>query len=137
THHHDDHFGGIAGFARAGATIITTPNNYTLALAVTRKSGMSSAPRIQLVKNKLTLGSGDERIDVWAMPNEQHAESMLFIHMPGRRIIFEGDLSDYIPSLWSFLRFVDRQQLKVDRVFSVHSSAPHSLKKLQGEDPEN
>ena len=137
THHHDDHFGGIAGFARAGATIITTPNNYTLALAVTRKGGMSSAPKIQLVKNKLTLGSGDERIDVWAMPNEQHAESMLFIHMPARRIIFEGDLSDYIPSLWSFLRFVDRQQLRVDRVFSVHSSAPHSLKKLQGEDPEN
>ena len=134
THHHDDHFGGIAGFARAGATIITTPNNYKLALAVT---GKSAAPKIQLVKDRLTLGSGDERIDVWAMPNEQHAESKLFIHLPGRRIIFEGDLSDYIPSLWNFLRFVDRQQLKVDRVFSVHSSAPHSLKKLQGEDPEN
>ena len=137
THHHDDHFGGIAGFARAGATIVTTPNNYRLALAVTRKNGMSSAPRIQLVKNKMTLGSGDERIDIWAMTNEQHAESMLFIHLPGRRIIFEGDLSDYIPSLWNFLRFVDRHQLKVDRVFSVHSSAPHSLKDLQGEDPEN
>jgi glyoxylase-like metal-dependent hydrolase (beta-lactamase superfamily II) len=38
THHHDDHFGGIAGFARAGATIITTPNNYRLALAVTGSS---------------------------------------------------------------------------------------------------
>jgi glyoxylase-like metal-dependent hydrolase (beta-lactamase superfamily II) len=136
THHHDDHFGGIAGFARAGATIITTPNNYTLAKAVTRKSGISS-PNIQLVKNKMSLGSGEERIDIWAMTNEQHAESMLFIHLPGRRIIFEGDLSDYIPSLWNFLRFVDRQQLKVDRVFSVHSSAPHSLKDLQGEDPEN
>ena len=98
---------------------------------------MSSVPGIQLVKNKLTLGSGDERIDVWAMTNEQHAESMLFIHLPGRRIIFEGDLSDYIPSLWNFLRFIDRHQLKVDRVFSVHSSTPHSLKDLQGEDPEN
>ena len=136
THHHDDHFGGIAGFARAGATIITTLNNYTLAKIVTRKSGISS-PNIELVKNKMSLGSGEERIDIWAMTNEQHAESMLFIHLPGRRIIFEGDLSDYIPSLWNFLRFVDRQQLKVDRVFSVHSSAPHSLKELQGEDPEN
>lgn len=136
THHHDDHFGGIAGFARAGATIITTPNNHALAQAVTRKSGTSS-PKIQLVKNKMTLGSGEERIDIWAMTNEQHAESMLFIHLPGRRIIFEGDLSDYIPSLWNFLRFIDRHKLKVDRVFSVHSSAPHSLKDLQGEDPEN
>ena len=89
------------------------------------------------MKNKMTLGSGEERIDIWAMTNEQHAESMLFIHLPGRRIIFEGDLSDYIPSLWNFLRFIDRQQLKVDRVFSVHSSAPHSLRELQGEDPEN
>ena len=135
THHHDDHFGGIVGFARAGATIITTPNNYKLALAVTRKN--ATTPRIQLVKDRMTLGSGDERIDIWAMPNEQHAESMLFIHLPGRRIIFEGDLSDYIPSLWNFLRFVDRQQLKVDRVFSVHSSTSHSLRTLQGEDPEN
>ncbi|HSE25436.1 MAG TPA: MBL fold metallo-hydrolase [Pyrinomonadaceae bacterium] len=137
THHHDDHFGGIVGFARAGATIITTPNNYQLAQIVTRRNGLSSAPKIQLVRNKMTIGSGDERIDIWVMNNEQHAESMLFIHLPGKRIIFEGDLSDYIPSLWNFLRFVDRQGLKVDRVFSVHSANPHSLKKLQGEDPEN
>lgn len=46
THHHDDHFGGIAGFARAGATIVTTPNNHALALAVARAHGVSSPTSI-------------------------------------------------------------------------------------------
>jgi glyoxylase-like metal-dependent hydrolase (beta-lactamase superfamily II) len=137
THHHDDHFGGIAGFARAGATIITTPNNVGLAREVTRRNGMPSPPNIQVVRKKMTLGSGAERIDIWSMTNEQHAESMLFFHLPGRRIVFEGDLTDYIPSLWNFMHFIDRQGLKVERVFSVHSATSHSLKNLQTEDPEN
>ena len=85
----------------------------------------------------MTLGSGAERIDIWSMTNEQHAESMLFFHLPGRRIVFEGDLTDYIPSLWNFMHFIDRQGLKVERVFSVHSPTSHSLKNLQTEDPEN
>lgn len=137
THHHNDHFGGIAGFARAGATIITTPGNLALARETIRAAGVSIEPKIQLVQEKLTLGSGAERIDVWVIRNDPHAEEMIFIHLPGRGIAFEGDLVDYVPSAWNFLRFVGQKSLKIDRVFSSHSSRPHTLREIQWEEPGN
>jgi hypothetical protein len=71
------------------------------------------------------------------MPNDQHAESMIFIHLPGQRLAFEGDLTDYVPSAWNFLHFIDQHRLKIERVFSVHSGRSHTLKELQGEEPVN
>jgi hypothetical protein len=137
THHHDDHFSGIAGFARAGATIITTPNNETLARAVVRGGGLSTEPKFQLVREKLTLGEGESRIDVHVISQELHAETMIFIHLPGRNLAFEGDLSDYVPSARNFLHYVSQKGLKIERVYSVHSSRWHRLEDIQGEDPEN
>lgn len=138
THHHNDHFGGIAGFAQAGATIITTPGNEALAKAVVQgSSATAEEPKIQLVREKLTLGGGLHRIDIWVLPGDTHAEGIIFIHLPGSGIAFEGDLSDYVPSAWNFLRFVHQKGLKIDRVYSSHSSRPHSLQEIQWEEPVN
>lgn len=137
THHHNDHFGGIAGFARDGATIITTPGNAALARAVVRGSTPAVEPRIKLVTEKLTLGAGQERIDIWVIHNDPHAEAMIFVHLPGRGIAFDGDLSDYVSSAWGFLRFVRQRGLKIDRVYSSHSSRPLSLEEIQMEEPVN
>ena len=137
THHHNDHFGGIVGFVRAGATVITTPGNLALARMTIRGAGISAEPRIQLVRDKLTLGSGAERIDAWVIRNDPHAEEMVFIHLPERNIAFEGDLVDYVPSSWNFLRFVNQHKLRIDRVYSSHSSRPHTLSEIQWEEPGN
>ncbi len=137
THHHSDHFGGIAGFVRAGATIITTPGNAALARETIRAAGVSARPKLQLVRGKLTIGSGAGRLDVWAILDDPHAEAMVFIHLPGRSLAFEGDLSDYVPSAWNFLRFIGKKKLKVDRVFSSHGSRPFRLEDLQWEEPDN
>ena len=137
THHHNDHFGGIAGFARAGATIVTSPRSAALAGEVLRGAGVTGTPKIQIVQDRLTLGKGDERIDIWILGNDPHAETAVFIHLPGRRMAFEGDVGDYLPSAWNFLRFVRQKGLKIERVFSVHSRNPLRLSDLQSEEPQN
>ena len=132
THHHNDHFGAIRGFAAAGATIVTTPANEALAR---RTAGVDA--RIEIVRDKKTFGSGDSRLDVWVIRNDPHAEEMLFVHFPQHRIAFEGDLSDYVMSARHFLRFIDRNALSIDRVFASHSSRPLTLIEIQWEDPGN
>lgn len=137
THHHNDHFGGIAGFARAGATIVTSPQSAALAREVLRGAGVTGTPKIQIVRERLTLGKGDERIDIWVIGNDPHAESAVFIQLPGRRIAFEGDVADYLPSAWNFVRFVRQKGLTIERVFSVHSRNPMRLLDMQSEEPQN
>lgn len=137
THHHNDHFGGIAGFARAGATIVTPPQSAALAREVLRGAGLTGTPKIQIVRDRLTFGKGDARIDIWAIGNDPHTETAVFVHLPGRHIAFEGDVADYLPSAWNFLRFVRKKGLRIDRVFSVHSRNPLRLTDVQSEEPEN
>ncbi len=137
THHHADHFGGIGGFARAGATVITAPQNEMLTRSVVKAAGISAAPKIRFVREKLTLGAGDERIDIWIVKNDPHAEGMAFIHLPGRSIAFEGDLADYFPSARNLLNFIGQKDLKIENLFKVHSANPASPVYLQWEEPFN
>ena len=136
THHHSDHFGLAGDLARRGATIVTSPANEALAARVAAAAGATS-PKILLVRDKLTLGSGASRLDVWLIRKDPHVEEMLFVHFPQHRIVFEGDLTDYVPSAWNFLRFVERNRLPIDRVFRVHGAAPVSLTDVQYENPGN
>ena len=136
THHHGDHFGLAGELARRGATIVTSPANEALAARVAAAAGVAS-PRLLLVRDKLTLGSGASRLDVWLVRNDPHVEEMLFVHFPQHRIVFEGDISDYVPSAWNFLRFAGRNRLAVDRVFHVHSATPGTLANMQYENPGN
>jgi Metallo-beta-lactamase superfamily len=137
THHHSDHFGSVAGFAKLGATIVTSPNNVALARRVAAAAGVRD-PKIEVVRDaKLTLGSGDDRIDIHLLRNDPHAEEMLFAHFPSKAIVFEGDLVDYVVSSWNLLRFIDEKGLRVERVFSSHSATPRKLADLQWEEPGN
>ena len=74
---------------------------------------------------------------MWLIRNDPHAEEMIFIHLPEHRIAFEGDLSDYVLSAWNFLRFVERRNLAIDRLYRSHSARPSPLIHAQWEDPGN
>ncbi len=137
THHHADHLGGIAGFVRAGAIIITAPQSELLARAVVKGVGVSGQPKIRIVRGKMTLGDGAERIDIWTIKNDPHAETMVFIHLPGRNIAFEGDLADYFPSARNLLNFIGQKGLKIEQLFKVHSANPAAPKYLLWEEPLN
>jgi glyoxylase-like metal-dependent hydrolase (beta-lactamase superfamily II) len=131
THHHGDHFGGVYGLAAAGAQVITTPGNEALARR------MAPGAKIRLVEERMTLGTGADQIDVHVLRGDPHAEEMLFVHLPEKRIVFEGDLSDYVLSARNLARFIETRSLAVDRIYRSHSSGPVSPADLRYEEPAN
>ena len=133
THHHDDHFGGIARFAAAGATVVTSPANERIARRTLEANGAGGG-RIELVRDKRVLGSGRTAMEVRLLRGP-HVEEMLFAYFPEHRLIFEGDLSDYVFQAISFLRFLDDHPLDIETILSVHGSRPYTLDHLNYYEP--
>ncbi len=125
THHHDDHFGGIATFAAAGATVLTSPANERLARRTLQAHGIGSG-RIELVRDKRVLGTGKNAMEVWLLRGP-HVEEMLFVYFPAHRLMFEGDLTDYVLQGAAFMRFLDQHPLPIETILSVHGSRPYTL----------
>ena len=146
THHHGDHFGGIGPYARAGATVLTTPGNRDLARRVIEYGARTSGnwtdgeefvPRVETFTGKKVLGEGDARLEVYAVPGTLHAEEILFVYFPAYRIAFEGDLGDYIPAAKRFLQFVEDNGIAIDKIYGVHDSDFWTLDSARGDDPSN
>src|SRR5262249_2489077 len=83
---HTDHVEGIRAL---GGTVFTSAGNVDLARRV-------GGGKIEVVKDKLTLGTGRNRIEIYLMKGGLHADEMLFAYLPEHRMVFEGDLSDYV-----------------------------------------
>jgi hypothetical protein len=115
---------------------VTTSGNVGLARAVASSVGVKD-PTIDVVRDRMTLGSGDGRIDIYELRDDPHVEGTLLIHLPGRRIAFEGDLSDYVPSARNLLRFVDGRGLVIEKLYRVHGARALALDEISIEEPWN
>ena len=133
THHHDDHFGGIARFAAAGATVVTSTGNERIARRTLEAHGVRGG-RIELVRDRRVIGTGPNRMELRLLKGP-HVEEMLFAYFPEHRLIFEGDLSDYVFQAMAFLRFLDDHPLAIDTILSVHGSRPYTLDHLNYYEP--
>ena len=132
THHHADHLTGLVDFARAGATVLTTEGNVDL---VRRMIGATA--RVETVADRRVLGEGDRRIEIWKVAGDPHAGDTLFAYLPGPRIAFEADITDYVLSAKHFLQFVEDRGLKIDRLYGAHNGAFAELWHLEDDDPSN
>jgi glyoxylase-like metal-dependent hydrolase (beta-lactamase superfamily II) len=137
THHHGDHFGGIASPAFDGAAVITTSGNAELARRVLARARPGREPRVEVLDRVRTLGDGESRIELHPLAGTMHADEMVFAYLPGRRIAFEGDVGDYVLACKAFLRYLEEKKLAVDRVYSVHGSSSWTLPDAETDDPGN
>ncbi|HKQ96904.1 MAG TPA: MBL fold metallo-hydrolase, partial [Candidatus Polarisedimenticolia bacterium] len=135
THHHDDHFGGISRFAAAGATVLTTPGNLEFARRTLQANGAGDG-RIEVVRDRRVLGSGPNAMEVGLLRGP-HVEEMLFVHLPGHRLLFEGDLADYVLQATAFLRFLDEHPMPIDTILSVHGGRPYTMGEIRNLEPGN
>ena len=131
THHHRDHFGGIKALARSGATVVTTPGNIMLAHIVAGNA------KIKSINDSLVLGSGTNKLIIYSIKGDTHAQEILFAYIPSSAIVFEADLSDYVLSAKHFLQFVEAKNLKIEKVYGAHNSRFSELKDLEVDDPAN
>ena len=134
THHHGDHIGGAATLLRAApdATLVVAPRSRALG------AQLAGTARVQVVESSpLTLGEGDERMEIYSVTGAQHADEMLLVYFPGRHITFDGDLSDYVLAAKRLRQVVDERGLVVDKMYAAHTSTSYVLADLEEDDPSN
>jgi hypothetical protein len=122
-------------FVARGATIVTTPGNvaYVQQLAHAPRTLVADAlarqPReveIATVHQKLTLGEGEQRVELHDIGRHSHHTDEYLVHyFPAARILFEGDLASLRESAprplsergRGLLGAIDELGLDVERIY--------------------
>jgi len=140
THHHGDHFGAIRTLLREQPIIVTTAGNVPLLQRITRAvlgTDTRSADRLLIVEDRLVLGTGDRRIEIYRITGDPHAAETLFFYFPANRTVFEADIGDYNQSAKRFLQFIEERRIPVARIYGAHNSAFTTPQHLENDEPSN
>ena len=130
THHHGDHIGGAAALVRSSpdAKLVVAPGTRSLG---ERLAGPGRVVEVA-GEGPLTLGEGDERMDIHRVTGALHADEMLFVYFPARRISFEGDLSDYVLASKRLLQVIDAHDFVLDRMYAVPAAVSTAVQSPSG-----
>lgn len=138
THHHGDHIGGAATLLAANpeSILVVAPGSRPLAERVAGLAG--GVARVRVVGDSpLTLGEGEERVEIYRVTDALHADELLLAYFPSRRITFEGDLSDYILASKRLRQLIEERGLSIDRMYAAHTSTFYEISDLEEDDPSN
>jgi glyoxylase-like metal-dependent hydrolase (beta-lactamase superfamily II) len=128
THHHGDHTGGVKAWHDLGATIVVAAGATPALERQLRARGGTGDFRIEEVGAHRRFGSGANAIDTYAFSNA-HAASNLLMHLPGHRILFQGDMyaapvRGPLPAATPLARVLAQQiaqrKLNVSLIVAVH-----------------
>lgn len=101
THYHGDHTGGVRPFVAEGATLVTTTRNRAFfeqlaaapySLAPDRQEREQAGPRFTFVEDRLTLGSGERRLEIYQIGPTPHVDDMFVVYLPASLTLFASDL---------------------------------------------
>ena len=76
-------------------------------------------------------------MEIYTVTGGLHADEMLFVYFPARRISFEGDLSDYVFAAKRLLQVVDERGFALDKMYASHTSTSYERKDLESDEPSN
>jgi glyoxylase-like metal-dependent hydrolase (beta-lactamase superfamily II) len=130
THHHSDHLGGAALFARTGATILTATGHRA---AVAKAVAGDGAARIETVSRQRTITDGERTIEILNTGENPHTGENLVVWLPRERILFQGDLfyysaGDVFPPSGRaamnrfFAGWLRGRRIEPEAIYGVHSS---------------
>ena len=100
THQHFDHSGGLRTYVAEGATIVTHPMNKAFydqmfkmkpTIAPDRLAKTPKVPVILPVMDRYVLTDGAQKIEIYAMKDDNHNEGMLIAYIPAGKILVEAD----------------------------------------------
>lgn len=103
THHHSDHAAGARGYIAEGISIVTTPGNRSIIERVAAApfnviqdalSRNRRKPVFELVTDKKRVWTDDagQRVELYDIGPNPHANEMLVAYLPKEKILFEADL---------------------------------------------
>ena len=133
THHHGDHIGAATALLAAapGATLVVAPGARALA------ARLAPGARFETVDDRVTLGEGDARMEIFRLTGSQHVDEMLFAYFPARQIAYEADLTDYVLASKRLHQFLEQKNLPVEKIFGAHNSGSTVPAELDEDDPSN
>ena len=136
SHHHSDHLGGAALFARTGATLLVPPGDR----AAARRAAGTGA-RIETIADRRTISDGTRSLDILNVGTNPHTAENLAVWLPRERIVFQGDLYYYSaggpfpPSGRAamnqfFARWLRNRGLTPMAIYGVHNNGPAAREAL-------
>jgi hypothetical protein len=134
THHHDDHFGGIAELAKDGATVIAGPKTKAFAARVL---GAKSKAKIQTIDGKLSFDTPNGPMELHLLKDIPHVNEMVFAYFPKQKIVFEGDLADYFVDAKVLTDYLERNHMEVEKFYSVHGRGASTPEEWVSDEPGN
>lgn len=101
SHHHQDHSGGLRGYAADGATIVTHAAHrafytrifampFTLSPDSLARSGRTA--KFEYVSGRHLITDGTRTMQLYDLPKNDHAVGSLAAYLPAEKILFESDL---------------------------------------------
>jgi glyoxylase-like metal-dependent hydrolase (beta-lactamase superfamily II) len=139
THHHFDHSGGIRAAVSEGLRVVTHESNrgffeaMVARPATVRPDALARRPRpltMETVGDKLVLGEGMRRLEVYQVTGSRHCATMLMVYLPGERLLVEADAYQPAPlqgrppvshpHAANLLENIERRGLRVDRLLPIH-----------------
>lgn len=126
THHHSDHVPGSAAYAAAGATVV----GHAAHEAVIREAAGEGAERFAFVEDHMTIGSGEDRVEIYDMGPTPHAEHILLVYVPKAGVLFEadhfpqplsGEIPPAVPAVEAFAAALERLDLDYRIIAGTHS----------------
>jgi flavorubredoxin len=130
THHHSDHFGGVALLAKTGTAIITTSGNRQLARQ------LAGNVKVITISDSISIGRREKRLVIYKTSN-LHADEMLFAYLPEQGIIFEADITDYRLPAKQFLQYAEKRKLKITAIYGSHNSHFSTMADAEKDNPAN
>ena len=107
THHHFDHSGGVRTFVAEGAAIVTNRLNVEFYQKVVLapwprtiepdrlyllNPDQLRTPQIEAVNDKYVISDGTRMLDVYVVPQYDHASTFVIAYLPRERMIVNGDI---------------------------------------------
>lgn len=126
THHHNDHVPGAAAYAKEGATIVTFRENKQ----VVREAAGDSEAKLVFVEDRMTLGEGDRRVELYDIGPTPHADHILVAFLPGQGVLFEADhfpqpatgvIPPAVPATVAFAAALEKLDLDYRKLVGAHS----------------
>ena len=133
SHHHFDHTGGFHAAVAEGLTVIAATGNERFLREIAARpavrfpDALGPKPRplqIRTVDDHLKLKDASMEIDIYRVIANSHMADALMVHVPGERLLVEGDLFDVNwEGYWwgtSYEDNIRHRKLQVDRDVPVH-----------------